>query len=72
VNDESVVVADRCVREEALLTAAAPDLFYACYLAYEEIAEWMRVMGPLDPEEHRKTFDAIAALKDAIAKAEGR
>ena len=52
--------------------ACLEDLLHACYLALEEIEEWVAVMGPLDPDELRKTFEATAALKDAIAKAEGR
>ena len=52
--------------------ACLEDLLHACYLALEEIEEWVQVMGPLDHEEHPNTFEAIAALKDAIAKAEGR
>ena len=53
-------------------SACIEDLLHACYLALEEIEEWVAVTGPLDPDEHRKTFEATAALKDAIAKAEGR
>lgn len=52
--------------------SAADDLLYASRLALEDLEDWTGIMGPLDPEEHRQTFDAIEALQAAIAKADGR
>ncbi len=69
VNAESIILAQKCVREEAQLFAAAPETLDACYLALEEIQQWDEVMGG---SEDPRTQTAIDALKLAIAKAEGK
>ncbi|MFO1043312.1 MAG: hypothetical protein U0941_16075 [Planctomycetaceae bacterium] len=54
---------------DARLIAAAPDLLDAAYLAWEEIDQWNETMGG---SEDPRTQEAIDALADAIARAEGR
>ena len=60
VNVQGVVLAERCVSEEAALFAAAPDLLQACRLALAAFPPPYADRG------------APGALQRAIARAEGR
>jgi hypothetical protein len=50
----------------ARLIVAAPRLLEACWLALDEIGQWVEVMGGA---EDPRTRQALAALNEAIAKA---
>ena len=59
VNSRSVILAQKCVKEEAELFAAVPDLLSA---AKDVIARW----------DHGDLAEAVRALDDVIVRAEGR
>jgi hypothetical protein len=67
VEDDCIVIANQCVREDALLIAAAPDLFKACQVGADFIARVQYVRDELQ----LPSYPELTMLMRAMGKATG-